>query len=272
MEKFFNDLVAFLTSPSTLMSVLRFLLAVLIIFIGCKLVKRISKKIVNSRAFSRFSKTVRTFLGHIIAVCLYIGVILLGAIILGLELSGLSAVIASAGITIGLALQGSLANIAGGVMIAGIKPFEIGHFIEADGVSGTVTDIGIFYTTIKTGDNKKIVIPNGSLSNTTITNYSANETRRLDLDFTVSYESDITLVKKVLYSCAKVDERILADPAPVVYVTAHGDSAICVQLRVWVRNSDYWNVKFDMLEQVKVNFDQFGISIPYPQLDVHMTK
>lgn len=272
MKEFFDNLVAFLTAPSTLMSVLRFILAIVVIFVGCKLVKIFTRKITNSRTFSRFSKTVRTFLGHVIAVCLYIVVVILGAIILGLELSSFSAILASAGITIGLALQGSLANIAGGVMIAGIKPFEIGHFIEAEGISGTVTDIGIFYTTITTADNKKIVVPNGTLSNSIITNYSANETRRLDLEFTVSYDADLTLVKKVLYSCAKVDDRVLGDPAPEVYITAHGDNAISVQLRVWVRNADYWGVKFTMMEQVKVNFDQFGVEIPYPQLDVHMKK
>lgn len=272
MKEFFDRLVNFLTAPETLMSVLRFIVAIVIILVGCKLVKIFTKKIINSRAFSRFTKTMRTFLGHVIAVCLYIAVIIIGAIILGVELSSFSAIIASAGITIGLALQGSLANIAGGVMIVGLKPFQVGDYIEGNGVSGTATDIGIFYTTLTTPDNKKVVVPNGALSNSTITNYSAHETRRVDLNFTVSYNADLSLVKKVLYSCAKVDERVLEDPAPVVYVTGHGDSAIDVQLRVWVRNSDYWAVNFSLIEQVKVNFDQFGIEIPYPQLDVHVSK
>ncbi|MBQ8393175.1 MAG: mechanosensitive ion channel [Clostridia bacterium] len=272
MEKFFNNLVDFLASATTLMAVLRFLLAVIFVIVGCKIVKRISKKIVNSRAFSHLTKTMRSFLGHVIAACLYIVVIIIGAIILGIELSGFTAIIIVLGISAGLALQGSLANIAGGVMIAGLKPFEIGNYIEGDGVSGVVTDIGVFYTTLKTDDNKKIVVPNAKLSNSTITNYSANESRRLDLTFTVSYHSDLALVKKVLYSCAKVDERVLADPSPAVYVTAHGDKGVILELRMWVRNADYASVKYSMLEQVKVNFDQFGISVPYPQLDVHMTK
>ena len=272
MKEFFDNLVAFLTAPSTLMSVLRFVVAIVVIIIGCKLVKIFTRKIIESRGMSRFTKTMRTFLGHVIAVCFYVVVVVIGAIILGIELTGFSALLASAGVTIGLALQGSLSNIAGGVMIVGLKPFEVGHYVEGNGVSGTVTDIGIFYTTLTTPDNKKVVVPNGALSNSTITNYSAYDTRRISLDFSVSYKADLALVKKVLYSCAKVDERVLNDPAPVVYVTAHGDHAVSVQLRVWVRGDDYWAVNFDLIEQVKVNFDQFGIEIPYQQLDVHMSK
>jgi len=272
MKDFFDKLIDFLTAPSTLMAVLRFVVAIVVILVGCKLVKVFTKKIVNSKSFSRFSKTMRTFLKHVIAVFLYVVVIIIGAIILGIELSGFSAVIASAGITIGLALQGSLANIAGGVMIVGLKPFEVGNYIEGNGVSGTVTDIGIFYTTLTTPDNKKVVVPNGALSNSTVTNYSAYDTRRLDLNFSVAYSSDLSLVKKVLYSCAKVDERVLADPAPVVYVTGHGAHAVELQLRVWVKGSDYWAVNFSIIEQVKLTFDQFGIEIPYNQIDVHMAR
>ncbi|MBQ9703590.1 MAG: mechanosensitive ion channel family protein [Clostridia bacterium] len=272
MKEFFDNLVAFLTAPSTLMSVLRFVVAIVVIVIGCKLVKIFTKKIIESRGMSRFTKTMRTFLGHVIAVCFYIVVVVIGAIILGVELTGFSALLASAGVTIGLALQGSLSNIAGDVLRVGLKPFEVGDYVEGSGVSGTVTDIGIFYTTLTTPDNKKVIVPNGALSNSTITNYSAYDTRRISLDFSVSYKADLALVKKVLYSCAKVDERVLNDPAPVVYVTAHGDHAVSVQLRVWVRGADYWAVNFDLIEQVKVNFDQFGIEIPYQQLDVHMSK
>ena len=272
MKEFFQKLADFLTAPTTVMSILRFVFAIVVLFVGCKLVKVFTKKIIKSRVFSRFNTNVRTFLGHVISVLLYIVVIICGSLILGIELAGFSAILASAGITIGLALQGSLANIAGGVMIVGLKPFEVGNYIEGNGVSGTVTDIGIFYTTLTTPDNKKIVVPNGALSNSTITNYSAHDTRRISFDFSVAYSSDLALVKKVLYSCAKVDERVLQDPAPVVYVTAHGDSAVNVQLRVWVRSSDYWAVNFDMIEQVKVNFDQFGIEIPFPQLDVHLPR
>ncbi len=272
MKDFLDRLIDFLTAPSTLMSALRFIVAIVVILVGCKIVKVFTRKLVNSKSFSHFSKTMRVFLKHVIAVCLYVVVIIIGAIILGVELSGFSAVIASAGITIGLALQGSLSNIAGGVMIVGLKPFEVGNYIEGNGVSGTVTDIGIFYTTLTTPDNKKVVVPNGALSNSTVTNYSAFETRRLDFKFTVAYNSDISLVKKVLYSCAKVDERVLADPSPVVYVTGHGENGLELQLRVWVNGADYWAVNFAIIEQVKLTFDQFGIEIPYHQIDVHMAR
>jgi hypothetical protein len=167
--------------------------------------------------------------------------------------------IASIGLTVGLALQGSLSNIAGGIMVVGLKPFEVGDYIESNGVGGTVTDIAIFYTTLTTPDNKKIVVPNGALSNSVVVNYSANDTRRLDLTFSISYNTDLDLAKKVLLSCAKLDERIFSDPAPVVYITEHADSAVMIQLRVWLRKENYWDVNFAMIEQVKRSFDQLGV-------------
>ena len=145
-------------------------------------------------------------------------------------------------------------------------------YIETSGVSGTVTDIGIFYTTLKTPDNRKVVVPNGTVSNAIITNYSASETRRIDFDFSISYKADIDVAKKVLYACAQKDERILTDPAPQVMITSHNESAVGIRLRVWVKNADYWDVNFATVEQVKRSFDQFGVEIPYQQLDVHLKK
>jgi small conductance mechanosensitive channel len=248
------------------------ILGLLVIFIGCKLVKRITKKLINSRAMSRFSMTIRTFLGHVVSVALYIIVCLLGASLIGFNVSMFGSLIASIGLTVGLALQGSLSNIAGGIMVVGLKPFEVGDYIESNGVGGTVTDIAIFYTTLTTPDNKKIVVPNGALSNSVVVNYSANDTRRLDLTFSISYNTDLDLAKKVLLSCAKLDERIFSDPAPVVYITEHADSAVMIQLRVWLRKENYWDVNFAMIEQVKRSFDQLGVEIPFPQMDVHMIK
>lgn len=276
MAEFFRSLwdniYTALTNPATYRFLGRILLGILVIIIGCKIVKKVSKKLVNSRVMGRFSMTVRTFLGHVIAIALYIVVCLFGASIIGFDISVFGSLIASAGLTIGLAMQGSLSNIAGGVMVVGLKPFEVGDYIESNGVSGTVTDIAIFYTTLTTPDNKKIVVPNGALSNSVIVNYSANDTRRLDLTFGISYNTDLDLAKKVLLSCAKLDERIFTDPAPVVYITEHADSAVMVQLRVWVRNENYWDVNFAMIEQVKRSFDQLGVEIPFPQMDVHLIK
>lgn len=276
MAEFFRSLwdniYIALTNPATYRFLGRVLLGILVIIIGCKIVKKVSKKLVNSRVLGRFSMTVRTFLGHLISIALYIVVCLFGASIIGFDISVFGSLIASAGLTIGLAMQGSLSNIAGGVMVVGLKPFEVGDYIESNGVSGTVTDIAIFYTTLTTPDNKKIVVPNGALSNSVIVNYSANDTRRLDLTFGISYNTDLDLAKKVLLSCAKLDERIFTDPAPVVYITEHADSAIIVQLRVWVRTENYWDVNFAMIEQVKRSFDQLGVEIPFPQMDVHLIK
>ena len=157
-------------------------------------------------------------------------------------------------------------------MLVIFKPFEVGDYIEGANVSGTVTDIGLFYTTVTSPDNKKIVVPNGVISNTDIQNYSAHDTRRLDFDFSISFKTNLDQAKKVLYACAKADERILDDPKPAVLIVEHGESAIKIRLRVWVKTEDYWDVYFATMEQVKRSFDEFGVEIPYPQLDVHMSK
>lgn len=271
-KNMWNNIYAYLIDPASYKRLGMIILGLLVIFIGCKIVKRITKKLINSRAMSRFSMTIRTFLGHVVSAALYIIVCLLGASLIGFNVSMFGSLIASIGLTVGLALQGSLSNIAGGIMVVGLKPFEVGDYIESNGVGGTVTDIAIFYTTLTTPDNKKIVVPNGALSNSVVVNYSANDTRRLDLTFSISYNTDLDLAKKVLLSCAKLDERIFSDPAPVVYITEHADSAVMIQLRVWLRKENYWDVNFAMIEQVKRSFDQLGVEIPFPQMDVHMIK
>lgn len=252
--------------------VVRVLAAVLVLFVGFKIARFISNRYEKSRSAAKLNKTVRNFLKNIIKISLYVAVVIVALVLLGFELSVFSAAIASLGVTIGLALQGGLSNIAGGIMVVAFKPFELGDYIETPDASGTVTDIGIFYTTLTTPDNRKVVVPNGTISNSVVTNYSTHETRRLDFDFSISYNTNIDDAKKVLLACAKSDERILQDPAPKVVISAHADSAITIKLRVWVKNSDYWNVNFDMLELVKKTFDNTGIEIPYNQLDVHITK
>lgn len=252
--------------------VVRILGALLILFVGFKIARFIANRYDKSRSAQRLNKTVRNFLKNIIKIVLYVAVVIGALIVLGFELSVFSAAIASLGVTIGLALQGGLSNIAGGVMVVAFKPFELGDYIETPDASGTVTDIGIFYTTLTTPDNKKVVVPNGTISNSVVTNYSTHDTRRIDFDFTISYTSSIDDAKKVLMACAKSDERILVDPAPKVMIAGHGESSVTIKLRVWVKNSDYWDVNFDMYEIVKKTFDDTGIEIPYNQLDVHITK
>ena len=252
--------------------IVRILAAALILFVGFKIARFIANRYDKSRSAEKLNKTVRNFLKNIIKIVLYVAVVIAALIVLGFELSVFSAAIASLGVTIGLALQGGLSNIAGGVMVVAFKPFELGDYIETPDASGTVTDIGIFYTTLTTPDNKKVVVPNGTISNSVVTNYSTHDTRRIDFDFTISYTSSIDDAKKVLMACAKSDERILVDPAPTVMIAGHGESSVTIRLRVWVKNSDYWDVNFDMLEVVKKTFDDTGIEIPYNQLDVHITK
>ncbi|MBQ8840164.1 MAG: mechanosensitive ion channel [Clostridia bacterium] len=246
--------------------------ALAVIIIGVFITRKIAKSIEKGKLFPKMNNTLRIFLKHVIAVVLYIAIAAATISILGFDISALSAAIASAGLAVGLALQGGLSNIAGGVMLVIFKPFEVGDYVEGAGVSGTVVDIGLFYTTLTTPDNKKVVVPNGTISNSAVTNYSAHETRRIDFDFSISYDADIASAKKVLLACARSDERILDDPKPETMVIAHGDTAVGIRLRVWVKNSDYWDVNFHIIELVKLNFDKNGIEIPYPQLDVHLAK
>ncbi|KZY86423.1 mechanosensitive ion channel protein MscS, partial [Oleiphilus sp. HI0072] len=176
----------------------------------------------------------------------------------------------AAGLAVGLALQGSLANFAGGVVILLFKPFKVGDLIEAQGYIGSVSEIQIFNTILKTGDNRVVIIPNGSLSSSSMVNINKETTRRVDLSFGIGYGDDIDQAKSLLKSLASHDARVLKDPAPVFVVAELADSSVNFTVRLWVNTSDYWGVFFDMQEGVKKAFDAHGISIPYPQQDVYM--
>ena len=271
VAEWWTNLNSIIDSP-VVSIILRIFGACLILFIGFKIARFIANLYDRSKSAAKLNKTVRNFLKNIIKIVLYITVVIFALVVLGFELSVFSAAIASLGVTIGLALQGGLSNIAGGVMVVAFKPFELGDYIETPDASGTVTDIGIFYTTLTTPDNKKVVIPNGTITNSVITNYSTHETRRIDFDFAISYDANIDDARRVLLACAKADERIFTDPAPKVVITSHLESSITIRLRVWVKNSDYWDVNFAMQELVKKTFDDTGIKIPYNQLDVHISK
>ena len=268
----FEEVKSFLTEYQIPRIALRILIALAILIIGCIIVKRIVKNIENGKIFKRVNKTLRLFLRHLIAVALYAVIAVSIVSVLGFNMSALSAVIASCGLTVGLALQGGLSNIAGGIMLVIFKPFEIGDYVESSGVSGTVVDIGLFYSTLTTPDNKKVVVPNGVISNNVITNYSTHDTRRIDFDFKIAYTANIDTARKVLYACAKADERILLDPQPEVMVVSHDDSGLTIRLRVWVKTAEYWDVYFPMYEQVKHSFDEYGIEIPYPHLNIKIDK
>ena len=189
---------------------------------------------------------------------------------LGLDTSGVAAVIATAGVGVGLALQGSLANVAGGVLIILLRPFRVDDFIEAQGVSGTVEDIHLIYTYIRTGDNKVVALPNGNLANNVIVNYSKKDLRRVDFEFGISYANDHKKAEEIVLSVLDAHEKSLKDPAPMCRLVRHDASAITLVARVWVKSSDYWDVYFDVMEKVKTEFEANGIEIPYNQLDVHV--
>ncbi len=194
------------------------------------------------------------------------------ASMIGIETTSFIAVVGAAGLAIGLALQGSLANFAGGVLILIFKPFKVGDTIEAEGHLGSVSEIQILYTVLNTFDNKRIVIPNGSLSNATLINVSVYDKRRCDMTFGIGYDDDIDKAKKVLQRLFEEDERSLTDPAPRICVGGLGDNSVDLMFRPWVATDDLWPYYWDMQEKVKKAFDEEGISIPYPQRDVHLYK
>ena len=189
---------------------------------------------------------------------------------LGIELTSFAALLASAGVAIGMALSGNLSNFAGGVIILIFRPYKVGDYIEAStGASGTVTDIQIFHTVLTTPDNKIVFAPNGNMSGAVVTNYSRKETRRLDFTFCVEYGTDFQLVRDTLMSIIEKDSRILREPAPFIELSALADSSVNIIVRVWVNASDYWGVNFDMNKNVYATFNEKGISFPFPQLTVH---
>lgn len=189
---------------------------------------------------------------------------------LGVETTSFVAIIGAAGLAVGFALQGSLANFASGVMLIIFRPFKSGDYVEAGGTAGSVEAIRIFNTVLKTPDNREVIIPNGSITSNNITNFSAKETRRVDLVFGIGYDDDLRKAKGILENIVASDERILKDPAPTIAVSELADSSVNFVVRPWVKTADYWAVYFDLTEKVKLTFDEQGISIPFPQRDVHM--
>lgn len=189
---------------------------------------------------------------------------------LGVDTTSLIALLGAAGLAVGLALQGSLSNFAAGVMLIVFRPFKAGDFVEAGGTTGVVEKISIFSTTMRTGDNREVIVPNGGIYGGNITNYSARETRRIDLVFGIGYGDDIRKARDIILHVMNQDERILKDPEPVVAVGELGASSVDFVVRPWVATADYWNVRWDLLEKIKLAFDENGVSIPFPQRDVHL--
>ncbi len=215
-------------------------------------------------------KTLHTFITSAIKILLYAITLIIVLGILGIPITSLVAVLSVVGLALSLAVQGSLSNLAGGITILATKPFKVDDFVEVGGVSGTVVDIGLFYTKLCTSDKKDIFIPNGSISSSTIINYSSEPNRKLVLKFTASYDAPIATVKEALMEVVKADKRILSDPAPFINVSAYLDSSIEYMMAIWVKNSEYWDVNWAVIENVKHSFDKHGVEMSYSHVNVHM--
>ena len=252
--------------------IFRVLGVILVLAVGLRLAKVASRKFHDAKANEHMDPTARGVISKLILWGIRAIVIVTVCALLNIPTASVIAVISSVGLAVGLGLQGGLSNIAGGVMIILFRPFRLGDCITSGDYTGTVTDIGLIYTTITTPDNRSVAIPNGTLTGATIVNYSREEKRRVDLDFSVAYASDIELVRKVMLAAAVNHAMVLDDPAPEVLLTEHGESALVFRLRAWCKNADYWTVYFELTEDVKRAFDQFRIEIPFPQMDVHVVE
>ena len=249
----------------------RVLLALITLAVGWWLINRLTAKLGNLLALRKADLALQGFISSLANIILKVLLVVSVASMIGIQTTSFVAAIGAAGLAIGLALQGSLANFAGGVLILLFRPFKIGDWIEAQGVSGTVDSIQIFHTVLRTGDNKTVIVPNGNLSNGIITNYNRQPTRKVVFDVGVDYEADLQKVREVLLSLAD-DPRVLKQPAPVVVVTALGDSASTMSLRVWVNTPDYWDVLFMFNEHSRDRLKAQGVDIPFPQRVVRVVQ
>ena len=250
--------------------VMNIVIAGAILYGGILISKRIKQYIVILMEKREIDAMLASFTSNIAYVALVAFVVIAALSQLGIQTTSFVAIIGAAGLAIALSLQNSLSNFASGVMIVAFRPFKVGDFIEAGGVAGIVEGIQIFSTQMRTGDNKAIIVPNSSIIGGNIVNYSAKDTRRVDMVFGIGYDDDIKKAKDILNKLIDEDERILKDPEPVVAVSELADSSVNFVVRPWVNSGDYWPVLFDFTEAVKLTFDKEGISIPYPQRDMHV--
>ena len=246
--------------------------ALITLAIGWWLIGRIVSSLGHFMDKRHADPMVTGFLSSLLNALLRVLLLLSVAGMVGIETTSFIALIGAAGLAVGLALQGSLANFAGGVLILFLRPFRAGDYIEAQGTAGTVESIMIFHTILRTADNKVIILPNGSLSNGAITNYSRKPTRRVDINVGIDYTDDIKKARSVLLGLAAADQRVLKDPAAVVYLTSLGDNSVNLSLRMWTNSADYWGVFFELQEQMKEAFDREGLSFPFPQRTVHIQQ
>jgi len=261
--------------PSKAMqTTLRVLLAILVFIIGYNLIKLIRKITRKSMEKAKADKGVMTFIDSFLKVGLYVVLVIVIAELFGYDAAGLSALIASAGVTVGLALQGSLSNMAGGILILLTKPFTVGDYIvdSGTGSEGTVKEIQICYTKLLTADNRFVILPNGSMANSATTNVTKEKYRRIDINVGISYSADIDAAREALLAMLDEDEYVVQKKDKKVYVSNLGNSSVDLIVRFWVEGKNYWDAKFGLTEKTKKTLDKAGVSIPFPQLDVHMQK
>lgn len=270
----FNDFESFLSWAGEFLTVfgIKLLGALIALIVGFWIVSRVGKGVRSMMEKRDLDPSLRSFLASMIAITLKILVIISVLGMVGIQMTSFIAILAAAGLAIGLALSGTLQNFAGGVLLLIIKPFKSGDFIEAQGFMGTVNEVQIFNTILITPDNKKIIIPNGSLANDAVTNFSAKETRRVEWVFGIAYGDSLKKAKAVLLKLIQEDERILQEPVPFIALSTLNDSSVDITVRVWTKASDFWSVFFEMNEKVYETFEKEGINIPFPQMDVHLQK
>jgi small conductance mechanosensitive channel len=247
-------------------------LALVIFFLGRFVIRLIVRALSKTMQDNGVEKTLETFICNLVSMALLVVVVIAAIGQVGIQTTSFIAIFGAAGLAVGLALQGSLSNFASGVLIVLFRPYKVGDFVEAAGISGSVDQVQILTTILKTGDNKQVIVPNSQIMDSIITNYSAHDTRRVDMVVGVSYDDDLDKVRKTLEDIIAADDRILQDPAPKIAVAELADSSVNFIVRPWCATSDYSAVRWDLTETIKKRFDQEGISFPFPQRDVHLYK
>jgi len=247
-------------------------IAIAIFYVGKLVVGLIVRGMRKVMRRQEVDQTLETFVCNVVRIILMAVVIIAAIGQIGIQTTSFIAIFGAAGLAVGLALQGSLSNFAAGVLIVLFRPYKVGDFVEAAGIAGVVEQVQILTTILKTGDNKQIIVPNGQIMDSIITNYSANDKRRVDMVVGVSYDDDLDKVRSTIEELVAADERILAEPACTIAVSALADSSVNFVVRPWVNTADYWGVMFDLTEAIKKRFDKEGISFPFPQQDVHLYK
>lgn len=250
----------------------KLLLAILLLIVGLSLIKRVSKIIRKNLEKRKVDPSLAPFLTSVSSAILKVVLVIAVASMIGIQTTSFVAILGAAGLAIGLALQGSLSNFAGGALILILKPFKVGDLIEGAGHMGVVREIQVFYTYLTTATGQEIVIPNGELSNGSVVNYSFNDTRRLDMTFGIGYDDDIDKAKQIIHHLASEEKRFLDEQGISIFVEALADSSVNIHLRAWCNNADYWDIYNNFNEKIKKSFDAAEIGIPYPQMDLHLVE